>query len=494
MSRPCRRVDCNMISIPMNRRSRPWRILNLISTTFCIGVCGVFLYPTFYPDTQEIEKELVFFLLYEDSIQGLALMAFWIFSFHFLVYSRFCKIYPEKGLFYYALPFMGRKLYYMVEVRSIQVETDMSEVLLKLKSIKWHRVYLQLHSGKILLLTEEAEESEARAIAERLQEIFHVEIENLQRVGWKRGVELNLGNYTIQKELSHGGMGKVFLALDKRTGEKVAIKVLPASLATEPSYVESFVREIRILQRLSHPGIVKIHSMGRDEGRYGDVYFYAMEFLEGRPLLDCIQKQELTIQRSVEIGIAVAQALHYSHEHRIVHRDVKPSNIMIKNDGTAVLIDFGIAKLTSTKQGHHYCQEGNQEISHYVGTLPYMSPEQLSSEATIDYRTDIYSLGVTLYEMLTFTRAFRGGNQTICRSIVASYPDEPSRLNPLVPRDLDTITMKALEKNKTNRYKSAATLAEDLQRWRDGKPILSKPVGRLARLWRKIRGFFKWIG
>ncbi len=195
-----------MISIHMSRRSRPWRILNLISTTFCIGVCAVFLYPTFCPHTQEMEKELVLFLLYEDSIQGLAMMAFWIFSFHFLVYSRYCKIYPEKGIFSYALPIVGRKLYYMVEVRAIQLETDMSEVLLKLKSMKWHRVYLQLHSGKILLLTEEAEERDARTIAESLKEIFHVEIESLQRIGWKRGVEINLGNYTIQKELSHGGI------------------------------------------------------------------------------------------------------------------------------------------------------------------------------------------------------------------------------------------------------------------------------------------------
>jgi serine/threonine-protein kinase len=381
-----------------------------------------------------------------------------------------------------------------VEVCGLKLEVDMSEVLLKLNSSKLYRLYLRLHSGKFLLVQENAREEEVNELCQRLQNIFGVEtVEHTRRVGRKKGQWLHLGDYQIEKELSHGGMGKVFLATDRRTQARVALKILPACFALEERYVTSFARETRILQKLSHPAIVKVFDVGRESGPKGDVYFFAMEFIEGRPLADLIAKHELNYEKSSQVALEVSLALDYLHKHGVVHRDIKPSNIMVRTNGSIVLIDFGIARTLLKPSSRLSRSQSLQEISHYVGTPPYMSPEQLSSCNIIDYRTDIYSLGVTLYEMLTGDRPFKGGNTTMYRSILNWYPPEPSVTVPGVPHELDIITMKALEKEKHKRYQSGAEMAEDLHRFLNHLPILSARAHWWVRGWRKLRGCFRWI-
>jgi hypothetical protein len=248
-------------------------------------------------------------LLARHSWSYLALFTLGFCSLSILIRPRYLLIHKDKGLLYYSLPILGHKSYYFVEVCGIQLEVDMSKVLLKLHTPKLHRLYLKLHSGKRLLVYEDTVEDEIVKISQTLQEVFGIqEIEHLRRIGRKTGQELRLGDYTLEKELSHGGMGKVFLAKDKRTGSRVALKVLPACFALDDNYVTNFARETRILQKLSHSGIVRILDVGRENGREGDVYFFAMEFIEGRPLSDLIAKRELTYETSARFALEVALA------------------------------------------------------------------------------------------------------------------------------------------------------------------------------------------
>ena len=277
-----------MIAIPLYRRSRPWKICKILF----LSILLFFFLFLFLPLLYDIPRGSIWkkgnFLFTEELERTLLLMAIsFVFSW-ILLRKRFFLIDKSRGVLFYSLPCIGKRTYFMVEVHSILMEVDMSEALVRLKGDNLHRVYLRLRSGKTLLITEEIQEKKAREIASFLKEIFSVEIEQMQRIGWKRGIEINLGKYTILKELSHGGMGKVFLALDKGNGKNVAIKILPASMALEEKSVRSFVREIQILQKLVHPGIVRFLDYGRDQGVHGDVYFYAMEFLEGRPLTSFI--------------------------------------------------------------------------------------------------------------------------------------------------------------------------------------------------------------
>ncbi len=482
-----------MIAIPLHRCSKTWKTWKMIG----LGILVFFFLFLSFPLLYEIPRGTIldkgFFLFTEEIERTLFLSALCFAFFWMLFRKRYCLVDKSKGILLYSLPLFGKKKYFMVEVQSVLMETDMSEALVRLQHDKLYRVYLKLHNGKNLLIMEERQEQKARETAHFLQEIFCAEIEHQKRMGWKTGVEISLGNYCIQKELSHGGMGKVFLAQDKNTEEKVAIKILPASMALQEKCVSNFIREIQILKKLSHPGIVKFLDYGRDKGEYGDVYFYAMEFLEGRPLSSLISEKALSITQSVHIAMQIALALDYSHQHRIIHRDIKPNNIMLKSNNQAVLIDFGIARDTNSSRHSRKGCPSDSDVSHYIGTLPYMSPEQLSSEFSIDHRTDIYSLGVTLYEMLTFQKPFQGGEQSIWRSIMSVYPKEPGDINSYISTDLNTIVMKAMEKNKYHRYQSGTSMAEDLSHWLKGEPILTRPISRISKIWRKIRSFFKWI-
>lgn len=487
----------------MNRCSRSWRVVELLSVTAILFVAWLFIYPhvPWYPGDRYFywlcfEEDfcyhgIVFFYTHPwayFAVLGVAWSALSI-----LMRRRYLVIDQIGRRAVYHLPVFGKWSYYFVEIKGIQVEVDMSQVLMRLNSPKLYRLYLKLHRDKALLVSESWAENAVLDLAYKLQQVFGLKnVEHMHRVGSKRGGEIQLGNYVVEKDLTHGGMGKVLLAKDRRTQKRVALKILPASLALRENYVTNFARETRVLQSMDHPGIVKVYEVGRDSDQGKDVYFFAMEYIEGKPLSALIKDGLLDCRKSAQLILESALALDYIHKHGVVHRDIKPGNIMVRDDGSAVLIDFGIARSVPCVEKSRL--EKGEEISHCVGTLPYMSPEQLLPHKGIDYRTDIYSLGVTLYEMLTGRRPFKGGvGHSISWAILTSYPPQPSAVKPEVPHELDIATMRAMEKNKYHRYDSAAEFAEDMDRFLRGMPILSREVSWCIRIWRRFRSFFRWI-
>ncbi len=271
----------------------------------------------------------------------------------------------------------------------------------------------------------------------------------------------NLGRYEIIGELGQGAMGVVYKARDPLIDRVVAIKTINLSQALEEreEYEARFYQEARAAGRLSHHNIVTIY----DVGKSGDVAYIAMEFLQGRELRDILnEKSVLPLYQVLDIVAQVAQGLAYAHEHGIVHRDVKPSNIMIQKDGHVKITDFGIARMASAAV--------RTQTGMVLGSPKYMSPEQVMGKLT-DQRSDIFSLGVMLYEMLTGRPPFSGENvNAIMYQTLNAAPPQPSSLNPAVPDMLNFIVAKALAKKMDERYQNAAEFADDLRACRDSLP------------------------
>lgn len=268
----------------------------------------------------------------------------------------------------------------------------------------------------------------------------------------------HLGRYEIISELGQGAMGIVYKAKDPLIDRIVAIKTISLSLAldSKEEYEGRFNQEAKAAGRLSHPNIVTVY----DVGKSGDVAYIAMEFLQGRELRDILNEQpNLPVSQVLDIVIQVAQGLAYAHEHNIVHRDVKPSNIMVVRDGHVKITDFGIARMESASV--------RTQTGIVLGSPKYMSPEQVVGKS-IDRRSDIFSLGVMLYEMLTGRAPFEGENiNAIMYQTVNAVPPPPSTLNPAVPNVLNFIVAKALAKELDNRYQDAGELVNDLRACRD---------------------------
>jgi serine/threonine-protein kinase len=268
----------------------------------------------------------------------------------------------------------------------------------------------------------------------------------------------HLGRYEILGELGQGAMGIVYKARDPLIDRVVAIKTINLGLALDEKeeYEGRFYQEAKAAGRLNHPNIVTIY----DVGRSGDVAYIAMEFLEGRELRDILNDhQALPVEQVLDITAQVALGLAYAHEHEIVHRDVKPSNIMVVRDGHVKITDFGIARMASSAV--------RTQTGMVLGSPKYMSPEQVMGRTT-DQRSDIFSLGVMLYEMLTSQAPFTGENvNAIMYQTLNTVPPPPSTLNPDVPDMLNFIVAKALAKNLDDRYQNARELAADLRACRD---------------------------
>lgn len=282
-----------------------------------------------------------------------------------------------------------------------------------------------------------------------------------------------LGRYEVLGELGHGAMGIVYKARDPLIDRVVAIKTINLGLALDEKdeYEGRFYQEAKAAGRLSHPNIVTIY----DVGKSGDVAYIAMEFLEGRELRDIMNDGGLLpVDQVLDIVAQVAQGLAYAHEHGIVHRDVKPSNIMVIRDGHVKITDFGIARMASSAV--------RTQTGMVLGSPKYMSPEQVMGK-NIDQRSDIFSLGVMLYEMLTGQSPFTGENvNAIMYQTLNAVPAPPGTLNPAVPEMLNFIVAKALAKGLDDRYQNAKDFAGDLRACRDtlprsaGKPDISMPV------------------
>ncbi|MFN8578168.1 MAG: serine/threonine-protein kinase [Candidatus Sericytochromatia bacterium] len=270
--------------------------------------------------------------------------------------------------------------------------------------------------------------------------------------------------YKIEKEIGSGGMGVVYLATDKRLDRQVAIKVLKLSGSnsesgvSESEVIERFQREAKAVAKLTHPNIINIHDIGSDDG----LYYMVMEFVDGTSVSDMIENKQLDLETCVNIGVQICSALDMAHEQGIIHRDIKPANIIYSKKNIAKLMDFGIAQLAGKqdKDAFKLTQAGS-----VLGSIMYISPEQLNDASKVDLRTDIYSFGMSLYEMLTGQLPFMAENiSNIVLKILSHDPPNPSSYNFKIPKGLDNIILKSLVKNPSQRYQTAGEMKKDLEK------------------------------
>ena len=279
-----------------------------------------------------------------------------------------------------------------------------------------------------------------------------------------------IGGYRILREIGRGGMGVVYEAMQVATGQKVALKVLPISSAMDPRQIERFRIEGQAAATLDHPHIVPVFEIGCEKG----IHFYAMRFVEGSSLAALVHAARsgespacMSPREAARLAVQAADALAHAHGLGIVHRDIKPANLLLEPAGHLWVADFGLA---------HFMDGGDlTQTGDVIGTLRYLSPEQAKGRRKLDARTDVYSLGATLYELVTLHPAFDGHDRhELLRQIVSEEPIPPRRLDPTIPRDLETILASAMAKEVDDRYGSATELADDLRRFLGGRPILAR--------------------
>ena len=276
------------------------------------------------------------------------------------------------------------------------------------------------------------------------------------------------GRYELHRRIGRGGMAEVSLARDQLLDRPVAIKALFPEFATDPSFVERFRREATAAANLNHPNIVGVYDWGEAEG----TYFIVMEYVDGRSLSQILRADgPLHPDRVADVGADVAAALGFAHRNGVVHRDVKPGNVLVDQGGQVKVADFGIARAISATSDENLTQAGT-----VMGTATYFSPEQARGDA-VDPRSDIYSLGCVLYELVVGRPPFSGDSPVaIAYKQVHESPVPPRQINPSIPPALEAIILKCLAKNPANRYPSAEDLRADLRRFREGNRILAEPV------------------
>jgi TolB-like protein/Tfp pilus assembly protein PilF/predicted Ser/Thr protein kinase len=285
-------------------------------------------------------------------------------------------------------------------------------------------------------------------------------------------VLMDFGDYELLEQIGRGGQGVVFRARQKSLNRIVALKVVSLGQWASKAHVKRFRREAEAAAGLEHPGIVPIHEVGE---RDGSCYF-SMKFIEGGQLDEVARRTPMSIRRAAELIVKVARTVHYAHEHSILHRDIKPGNILLDAKGEPHLTDFGLARLVES-------ESSVTQTLDVLGTPSYMAPEQaVGNNAAVSSATDVYGLGAVLYQLLTGQPPFAGGTtyETI-RLLADTEPRSPRLLNPKVDRDLSTICLKCLAKDLKRRYSSALALAEDLEHWLKHEPIAARRVGPLVR-------------
>jgi serine/threonine protein kinase/tetratricopeptide (TPR) repeat protein len=279
------------------------------------------------------------------------------------------------------------------------------------------------------------------------------------------------GDYELLEEVGRGGQGVVFRAWQKSLNRTVAVKIIGIGQFTTNAHLKRLRREAAAAAKLNHPGIVPVYEVGERDG----TYYFSMRFVEGDNLDDVVSRGFISVQQAAELIAKVARTVHYAHEHGILHRDIKPGNILLDANGEPHLTDFGLARLVE----HGSTVTGSLEV---MGTPSYMAPEQaVGNNAAVSSATDVYGLGAVLYELLTGHPPFAGGTtyETI-HLLLDSEPRQPRLWNQKVDRELSAICLKCLEKGPRHRYSSALALAEDLERWLRHEPILAKRSGFFA--------------
>ena len=281
------------------------------------------------------------------------------------------------------------------------------------------------------------------------------------------------GRYRIERKLGAGGMADVYLAEDQELGRRVAIKILNSRHGNDDQFIERFRREAKNAAALNHPNIVSIYDRGEAE----DTYYIAMEFLDGRTLKELIVgRGAAPINVAIEYARQILSALRFAHRHGIVHRDIKPHNVLVDGEGRVKVTDFGIARAGTSQM---------TETGSIVGTAQYLSPEQAKG-GEVDPRSDLYSLGVVLYELLTGKTPFDGETPVeIAMKHLSTTPQPPSKLRPDVPRELDMVVMRALAKNPDERYQSADEMEGDLERVARGARVSATTVDTATQVLRR---------
>ncbi len=315
-----------------------------------------------------------------------------------------------------------------------------------------------------------------------------------------------IGDYEIIRKIGQGGMGVVYQARQQSLNRRVALKILPPNVSSDEVFIERFRREAQAAAKLHHTNIVPVFEVGQD----GDTIYYAMQFIDGRPL-DQIQKEVIKLNEQepseagkssiseliagsaststgsqtqlhyfkaiAGLGACVADALGFAHERSIIHRDVKPSNLLLDNQGVIWLADFGLAKTGDSDL---------TETGDFLGTARYMSPERFKGQG--DHRGDIYGLGVTLYELVALRRAFTADDRfNLIEQIANQEPTRPSEINRKIPLDLETIILKSMDKDPRRRYQNALEMADDLRRFVDDQPIRARRATFVERALRWTR-------
>src|SRR5437667_63192 len=281
----------------------------------------------------------------------------------------------------------------------------------------------------------------------------------------------DFGDYELLEEIGRGGQGVVYRARQKSLNRTVALKVIGLGHWATEAHLKRFRREAESAASLEHPCIVPIHEVGE---RDGSCYF-SMKFIEGGQLDEVVRREPMPIRQAAELVANLARTVYYAHEHGILHRDIKPGNILLDKSGEAHLADFGLARLVETESTLTRTKD-------LMGTPSYMAPEQaVGNNAQITRATDVYGLGAVLYQLLTGHPPFAGGTtyETI-KLLLDTEPRQPRLWNRKIDRELSTICLKCLEKDPKRRYASALSLAEDLEHWLKHEPILARHAGIFA--------------
>jgi serine/threonine protein kinase/tetratricopeptide (TPR) repeat protein len=297
----------------------------------------------------------------------------------------------------------------------------------------------------------------------------------------ERSLPQTIGHYKILRLLGEGGMGSVYQAEQQQPHRIVALKVIKPGFAT-PDLIRRFEQESQALGRLQHTGIAQIFEAGSAQTDFGAQPYFAMEFIDGRPLIDYAEEHHLNARQRLELMSKVCEAVHHAHQRGIVHRDLKPANILVDASAQPKVLDFGIARVTDSDA---YATR-QTDVGQLIGTIAYMSPEQvLADPLEIDTRSDVYALGVVYYELMAGRLPYNSNRKLLHEMMQAIREDEPSRLssvNRLYRGDIEIIAAKALEKEKARRYSSAAGMGSDIRRYLNDEPIIARPPTTMYQL------------